>query len=181
MTIDAPILSYAIDQDDYLVKVDEGYHCFAGENGWDRSRESLGRSLWDFVAGQELAKLQRMLLRRIRGEIRQVELPFRCDGPEVRREMDIKIAAGASGSVVLFSAWMRSEERRPQFQPLLSAEAPRSEETLTMCGWCDRFLVGEEWVEVEEAAARLGLFQRPELPQISHGICPDCGEMLLAA
>jgi uncharacterized membrane protein len=174
-------LSYAIDQDDYLVKVDEGYHRFAAENGWERSGESLGRSLWDFVAGQELKQLQRMLLRRIRGEARQVELPFRCDGPEVRREMDIKIAAGASGRLVLFSASMRSEERRPQAQPLLSADAERNDDTLTMCGWCDRFLVGGEWVEVEEAAARLGLFQRRELPQISHGICPDCTELLMAA
>jgi hypothetical protein len=181
VTIAAPVLSYAIDQDDHLVKVDEGYHRFARENGWERSGESLGRSLWDFVAGDELKKLQRMLLRRIRGEVRQVELPVRCDGPDVRREMEIKIAAGSAGRVVLFSARMRSEEQRPQPQPLLSPDATRGEETLTMCGWCDRFLVGEEWVEVEEAAARLGLFQLTELPQISHGICPDCGQMLMAA
>ncbi len=177
----APVLSYAIDEDDHLVKVDEGYHCFAKENGWDRSGESLGRSLWDFVAGPELEKLQRMLLRRIRGEVRDVELPFRCDGPDVRREMDIKIAAGASGRIVLFSARMRSEEKRPRSQPLLATDATRSAETLTMCGWCDRFLVGEEWVEVEEAAARLGLFQRTKLPTISHSICSDCAEMLMAA
>ena len=176
-----PVLSYAIDQDDHLVRVDEGYHRFARENGWDRSGESLGRSLWDFVAGEDLKRLQRMLLRRIRGEVRSVELPFRCDGPGVRREMDVKIAAGSSGQVVLFSARMRSEEPRPRPQPLLSAQAPRGEETLTMCGWCDRFLVGGEWVEVEEAAARLGLFQRSELPTIDHGICPECSQLLMAA
>jgi hypothetical protein len=50
-----------------------------------------------------------------------------------------------------------------------------------MCGWCDRFLVDGEWVEVEEAVARLGLFQLPEMPAISHGVCPDCTEMLIAA
>jgi hypothetical protein len=52
---------------------------------------------------------------------------------------------------------------------------------LTMCGWCDRFLVDGEWVEVEEAVARLGLFELPKLPSIDHGVCPDCTEMLLAA
>jgi hypothetical protein len=50
-----------------------------------------------------------------------------------------------------------------------------------MCGWCDRFEVEGEWVEVEEAARRLELFDRPELPALNHGICPDCSEMLLAA
>jgi hypothetical protein len=82
---------------------------------------------------------------------------------------------------VLFAARLRSEESRDLSQPLLDPEAPRGEETLTMCGWCDRFEVDGEWVEVEEAAKRLELFSRPELPTLSHGICPDCNEMLLAA
>ncbi len=122
-----------------------------------------------------------MLVRRVRGEVRSVELPFRCDGPDVRREMDIHIAAHSSGRIVLFSARLRSEERREAFQPLLAADAPRGEETLVMCGWCDRFLVGGRWVEVEAAAAQLGLFQLDEMPALSHGICPGCSEMLLAA
>jgi hypothetical protein len=122
-----------------------------------------------------------MLLRRVRGELGVVDLRFRCDGPALRREMDIRIASQASGRYVLFSAQLRAEEWREEFQPLLAAYAPRGEETLTMCGWCDRFLVGGEWVEVEEAAARLRLFELPEMPAIDHGVCPDCTEMLLAA
>jgi hypothetical protein len=137
--------------------------------------------LWDFVAGEEMKKIQRMLLRRIRGEARSIELPFRCDGPEARREMDIRIESRSSGRFVFFSARLRSEERRDEFQPLLSTEIPRSEQALTMCGWCDRFQVGGEWVEVEEAAARLELFMFEELPAISHDICPDCSETLMAA
>lgn len=122
-----------------------------------------------------------MLVRRIRGAGREVDLPFRCDGPEVRREMDIRIAARSSGRYVIFSARLRSEQTRPAFQPLLSAEVPRGERTLTMCGWCDRFLVDRGWVEVEEAASRLALFQSEEMPEINHGICPECSKLLLAA
>lgn len=122
-----------------------------------------------------------MLLRRVRGELSSIDLPFRCDGPTVRREMDIRIASQASGRFVAFSARLRAEEWRHEFQPLLATETPRGEETLTMCGWCDRFLVDGEWVEVERAVARLGLFQLPEMPEIDHGVCPDCTEMLRAA
>lgn len=164
-----------------MIKVDDGYYAFAEENGWEGADSSLGRSLWDFVAGAELEKLQRMLLRRVRGELGSVDLPFRCDGPGVRREMDIHIAAQASGRFILFSARLRAEEPRNEFQPLLATETPRSEETVTMCGWCDRFLVDGRWVEVEEVVARLGLFKLPELPAINHGVCPDCTEMLMAA
>ncbi|HEY7949723.1 MAG TPA: hypothetical protein VID51_02695 [Solirubrobacterales bacterium] len=179
MTTEA--LSYAIDEHDHLVKVDRGYYRFAEENGWAEATTSLGRSLWDYVAGEEMRKLQRMLVRRVRDEVGDVELPFRCDGPEVRRRMDIRIVARPGGRAVLFSARLRAEEEREEPQPLLDPEAPRGEEILTMCGWCDRFEVGGEWVEVEEAARRLELFDRPELPALSHGICPDCTEMLLAA
>jgi hypothetical protein len=174
-------LSYAIDEHDHLIKVDRGYYRFAEENGWGEAGTSLGRSLWDYVAGHEMRKLQRLLVRRVRDEVGDVELPFRCDGPGVRREMNIRIVARPGGRVVLFSARLRSEKARDFPQMLLDPETPRSEETLDMCGWCDRFEVDGEWVEVEEAARRLELFNRPELPALSHGICPDCNAMLLAA
>jgi len=179
MTVES--LSYAIDEQDHLVRADEGYYRFAEENGWDEASTSLGRSLWDYVAGEEMKKVQRILVRRIRDEVGSVELPFRCDGPAVRRKMDIRIAARPGGRAVLFSARLRAEEEREEPQPLLNPEVPRAEDTIDMCGWCDRFDVEGEWVEVEEAARRLELFNRPELPALSHGICPDCNEMLLAA
>jgi hypothetical protein len=174
-------LSYAIDEHDHLVRVDEGYYRFAEENGWNEAGASLGRLLWDYVAGHEMRKLQRLLVRRVRDEVGDVTLPFRCDGPDLRREMDIRIVARPGGRVVLFSARLRAEEERDLPQRLLDPAAPRSEEMLEMCGWCDRFEVDGEWVEVEEAARRLGLFDQAELPELSHGICPDCNAMLLAA
>ncbi len=174
-------LSYAIDEHDHLIRVDDGYYRFAEENGWADAGSSLGRSLWDYVGGSEMVKLQRLLLRRIRDGVGDVELPFRCDGPNVRREMDIRIVARPGGRVVLFSSRLRSERERDLPQRLLDPATPRSAEVLAMCGWCDRFEVDGEWVEVEEAAARLELFNRAELPALSHGVCPDCNALLLAA
>src|SRR3954452_17840526 len=110
MTVQA--LSYAIDEHDHLIRVDDGYSRFAEENGWREAGTSLGRSLWDYVAGHEMKKLQRLLVRRIRDEVGDVELPFRCDGPGVRREMNIRIVSRPGGRVVLFSARLRSEEVR---------------------------------------------------------------------
>lgn len=180
MTIET--LSYAIDDQDRLIKVDAGYYRFAEENGWEGAGSSLGRSLWDFVAGHEVKKLQRLLLRRVREGVRDVELPFRCDGPEMTREMNIRIAADRTGRVVLFSARLRSEEEREEPQPLLDTGTPRDEgDFLSMCAWCDRFLVEGEWVEVEEAAKRLELFRRRQMPMLDHGICPQCSGQLLAA
>lgn len=175
-------LSYAIDDEDRLIRVDDGYYRFAAENGWEGAGDSLGRSLWDFVAGYEVKKLQRLLLRRVREGVRGVDLPFRCDGPDVTREMDIRIAADKSGRVVMFSTRLRTEEERPEPQPLFDPSVPRDNgDFLPMCAWCDRFLVEGEWVEVEEAAKRLELFRRSKLPELDHGICPQCSGQLIAA
>jgi hypothetical protein len=180
MTVET--LSYAIDEEDRLIRVDEGYYRFAAENGWDGADASLGRSLWDFVEGHDVKKLQRLLVRRVREGAHDVELPFRCDGPDVTREMDIRIAAGSTGRVVLFSARLRHEEDREEPQPIFDPDAARDDEDfLPMCAWCDRFLVDGEWVEVEEAAKRLELFRRSEMPTLDHGICPTCSGQLLAA
>ncbi len=177
----APSLSYAIDEHDRLVRVDGGYYEFAAENGWPEAATSLGRSLWDYVAGEEMRKLQRLLIRRLREGAGTVELPFRCDGPGVRREMQIRIAARPGGRAVLFSARLLAAQERERPQPLLDPAAPRGADMLEMCGWCDRFRVGGKWVEVEEAARLLGLFDRAELPTLTHGICPECNDLLLAA
>jgi hypothetical protein len=178
MTVEA--LSYAIDDQDRLIRLDEGYYRFAEENGWESANGSLGRSLWDFVAGEDVRKVLRLLVRRIRDGVRDVELTCRCDGPGVTREMDLRIAATSTGRGVLFSARVRSQaEREPQ--GLLDPGAPRGADPLPMCAWCDRFEVGGEWVEAEEAARRLELFRRSEMPSLDHTVCPRDREILLAA
>jgi hypothetical protein len=179
VTVEA--LNYAIDHNDRLIRLDDGFYRFAEENGWEDVGSSLGRSLWDFVAGEDVRKLQRMLVRRIRDGVRDVELTCRCDGPGMTREMDVRIVAGSSGRGVLFSARVRSEEVRDEPQRLLDPDVPRGEERLPMCAWCDRFEVDGEWVEVEEAAKRLELFRRSELPTIDHTICSRDSQKLLIA
>lgn len=173
-------LSYAIDDQDRLIRLDDGYYRFAEENGWHDAEASYGQSLWDYVAGEEVKKVLRLLVRRIRDEVRDVELTCRCDGPSVTREMDLRIAATSSGRGVLFSARVCSEsEREPQ--RLLDPDAPRRGDPLPMCAWCDRFEVEGEWVEAEAAARRLRLLRRKEFPELAHTVCPRDREALLTA
>jgi hypothetical protein len=179
--VNVETLSYAVDDQDRLIRVDEGFYRFAEENGWQSAGDCLGRVLWDFVAGHDVRKLQRLLLRRIRDGAGPVELPFRCDSPELRREMDIRIAADRSGRVVLFAAKLRETREWEEPQPLLNARARRGGDFLPMCAWCDRFLVKGEWVEVEVAARQLELFRRTEMPPLDHSVCPACAGTLEAA
>jgi hypothetical protein len=171
------VLSYTIDSEDRLTGADEGYFSFAERNRWVGADQSIGRPLWDFVAGSTVQKVQRSLVRRVRRSGRRIDLPFRCDGPEVRREMSIQIEPRGPDGNVVFSATVIAETNRPP-QALLDPDEPRSEGLIEMCGWCDRFCVDGEWMEVEEASLALGLTTTSELPRLSHGLCPDCAALL---
>ena len=75
-----------------------------------------------------------------------------------------------------FRSELLREEPRPKVD-LLDPALPRGTDFLEMCSWCKK-VKAPDWVEVEEGVARLGLFQEPGLPRVSHGICPDCSRVL---
>ncbi len=172
-------VSYTVDEQDLLIAATTGYFAYARENHWDDAESSIGRSLWDFVSGMTMVRVQRTLLHRVRETGRLVELPFRCDSPTIRREMTIGIEAQEDGGV-RFAPRVRFEQTRPH-QRLLDSAEQRGSDLIEMCGWCDRFFVGDRWLEIEDAAAELNLTARDDLPEISHGICVRCSEMLLTA
>jgi hypothetical protein len=73
------------------------------------------------------------------------------------------------------SCILKEEPREPV--ALLDPVAVRSDELVKICSWCKRVqLDHSEWVEVEEAVARLGLFHANQLPGLTHGMCPSCYE-----
>jgi hypothetical protein len=93
--------------------------------------------------------------------------------------MSIVLEPQAEGRVA-FSAHVIAEQTRTH-EGLLDPGKSRGIDLIEMCGWCDRFMVGDRWVEVEEAAAGLGLATAANLPEISHGLCSDCSKMLSGA
>ncbi|MGF1677686.1 MAG: hypothetical protein ACFCUX_00665, partial [Candidatus Methylacidiphilales bacterium] len=100
---------------------------------------------------------------------------LRCDGPACRRLLEMIIRAAADGSVEFETKSLHVEDRAPV--ALLSRGAARSTELIRVCAWCNRIDSGSgsgEWVEIEDAVERLGLFELQEVPQLTHGICEAC-------
>ena len=104
--------------------------------------------------------------------------PLRCDSPSVRRLLSVQVSPAVSG-LVGFRVRTVSEEARPAV-PLLGPGTPRARELLRVCGWCNRVDVAGAWAEVEDAVARLGLFERPAVPAVTHGMCGDCEARMTA-
>lgn len=166
-------LAYRVDADDRLVDVAGEWDAFAVANGAPDLRfETLrGRSLPVLVTGPEMRLLTAQLLKRARAR-GELVLPFRCDAPERRRFLTMRLRAAGDGGVWIETTLERVEPRAPV--ALLDARVPRADELLVVCSWCRQVRLDGRWVEAEEAVEALGLFDAPRLPRISHGICPPC-------
>lgn len=170
---EAADVRYVLDAEDRIVEVAPHWEEFGRKNAApDATLHPLGRLLWDFISDPTTRQLYQAMVRRARGGER-VRVPYRCDAPDRRRFMELRIEAAPSGSVEFRSRLLRLEPRDPVL--LLDASLPRVDRPqIRTCSWCKQMEVEGEWVEVEEGIRRLDLFDAAELPPISHGICPGC-------
>lgn len=168
-------LVYMVDERDRLIYVNPAWELFALENDAPEltAHSVLGRPLLDFIHGAESKHMTSMLLRRVRAAGSAIVVPFRCDSSSQRRELEM-VVTPIDGCVEFRTRVSRSLPRRPI--PLLTRGRPRTDELLTLCSWCNRVKVFDQWVELEDAAQVLGLFERPILPTLTHGICTRCVE-----
>ncbi|MEO7272449.1 MAG: hypothetical protein ABIX28_00805 [Vicinamibacterales bacterium] len=173
-------VTYRIDREDRLIEVCENWRAFALENGGPMPHVDplLGHTLWNFIADPATVHLYQLMVARIRGGGAAVRFQFRCDSPERRRLMSMEMFGEEEGSVTFRATPIYEEARSRVPAPARLAGAP----LLPVCGWCSRFrLADDEWVEPEAAVAALGIFQSSSVPEVTHGMCPDCYVAIMKA
>lgn len=171
-----PIIRYAIDAEDRICFVDEGWRRFAQANDGEElvGPSTLGRSIWDGISDPTTRALYQQIVARVR-QGRSARFTLRCDGPGCRRLLEMTISLAPDGSVLFETQALRVTEREPV--DLLSRRATRSTTLLRACAWCNRIDAGfgtDDWVDVEEAVERLRLFEAEQMPRVTHGICGSC-------
>jgi hypothetical protein len=167
---------YRIDADDNVVSVNTTFRRFAEANGSPGLAEAtIGSSLWSAVAGDETSLLWRELVARARTHA-VVSVPYRCDAPGLRRQLQMRLSALPAGGVEFISTLTRAEERDPV---ALLAASYGTGEPVRACSWCRR-VDADGYTEIEDAVARLGLLEQ-ELRPISHALCPNCAADVRAA
>lgn len=164
---------YRIDAQDRIVSTNPEWDRFALENAGENlvSERVRSESLWDYISDHTTRLLYRDLLKRVRSG-HQANFPLRCDSPDLRRFLEMSMRLAEGDTVEFEVRTLRLEKRAAQ--PLLERGGERSDEFLRMCGWCKKMPYGAGWVEIEEAVAKLSLFESAELPLVSHGICEAC-------
>ena len=167
---------YATDDDGRIVFVDAGWCRFARENGapdFAAPERLYGRSLLSFITDSTTLHVYHVLMDRVANAGRTILLPFRCDGPPVRRWLELQMAPRPGGGVDFATRQIRAERRAvplPFDRPGL-----RTDTMMRMCSWCKNVQMDSgQWARVEDAVKTFQIFTDADVPQITHGICPDC-------
>lgn len=169
---------YRIDADNNIQWVDENWMPFACDNQAQEldPKNVIGTPLFHYVTGTGAQHLYHMIIDRVRQSQLPAVIPFRCDGPDVRRFMELRITPCDNGAVELEGRILREEPRRRV--PLFDLTVKRTGDFVKMCSWCKKVQVNEEWKEVEDALEEMKLFNEHEQPQLTHGVCPACSESI---
>jgi hypothetical protein len=166
---------WIIDAADKISYVNDDWLTFARDNTAPQLNASvvLDRPIWRFIQGQETGYLYQQIFDRVRAGVSPVKFPFRCDSPDCRRFMEMKLSLLPGGAIQFISHLVREEWRDPV--DLLDASRDRSGEFLKVCSWCKKINIpGQGWGEIEAAIGPLDLFGHHTTPRMTHTICDSC-------
>lgn len=168
-------LEYAVDREDRISRVCDRWDRVAEDAGAPQlvAGRVVGSFLWGHVTDPTTRLLWEALAAAARSTGRHRSVPLRCDTPEWRRW--IRLDVSVAGPELVFQSRLERVELRSRPLPLSPTPAAGEGSPLWMCSWCKRVAVRkDDWLELEEAAVRLGLFEEARPVAISHGICGSC-------
>jgi len=179
-TADHRVYRYRVDRSDRLSAVDDAWLDFARDNqAAELTREHvLGEPLWQFISGHETRQIYQLLLERIRAGGGPISVPFRCDSPDRFRFMQLDLRAGERGSVEFTGILERDLARH--HTAILERLRTNARYTFPICSFCRRIFAFGEWLELEQAVARLRLLESEDPPGIEEDVCTSCQEKCLA-
>jgi hypothetical protein len=176
--IDSRTFVHRVDLHGRLCSVNRAWLDFAAENGWPiTSADIVGRPLMDYIADTHTRYLYGMMLTRLRHGHGPISFEYRCDAPDCRRHMQMRIIADHAAREIEFQNRILHIERRSA-QPLWQPQRPRTAHPVDVCSFCKRVDTGQAWVEVEDAVMHLRLFDCDRLPQVRQRVCSDCSGKL---
>ncbi|MCG6969794.1 MAG: hypothetical protein LJE85_08520 [Gammaproteobacteria bacterium] len=171
---------YRIDANNQLIDVDENWDRFALANDSPQLVRALvvRKPLFELISDPLSGHLYKLLIERVKHTGKTISFKFRCDSPAMRRYMHMEMVRQVENDGVCFKSTTEREEPREPVE-LLAPHAKRSDDLVIICSWCKRVKVSEDqWLDIEQGIQRLGLFDAEVLPQLSHGMCPDCNKSI---
>lgn len=165
-------ICYWLDVGDTIVDIAPGWEHFANANDAPDLdvRRVIGRNLMNYVHGDVTRMFVRTLIQSARLLRRPLVRPYRCDSPEVRRDMEMRLCVEDSGLLRWEHRLVSATpfERRIAFAPAEPTEARRC---TVRCSMCNRLKSPRGWHEPVDQPPPAETCS--PLPVI-YGVCPEC-------
>ena len=165
-------VTYRIDRQNKIPSIEGPWDSFADNAGAPECfrEELLGTDVFAAISDEMTVHFYKTLFNQVRLERQSIRLPYRCDGPDVRREMSIAVLPDRDGCLTILSTVLAevSEIGRPEF-----INAPLSE--IVRCSACNKLKVENQWRDALDAKAEglLPTTNSGAVP-VRYGICPAC-------
>jgi len=168
------VITYRLDHRDTIVEVSQTWNHFALSNNATEktlAKAVIGCTVFSFILGDPTRMYFQALLQQARILGRSLARNYRCDSPELKRYMEMRLTPEPEGIVRLDHTIQRVEPLKPSlsFQPASRVTS----ETIGRCSVCARLTTGLRWVQPEEVLKQ-GQFPRDGAIPVRYLVCPDC-------
>lgn len=161
---------YELDVDNNIVSVNPVWQSFAVANHAPELSvdQVIGKPLMQYISGNTTKQFWQALLDKARKANVALHLDYRCDSPDLRRFMRIKVCRGDSDKLLFESALLRIEPRPVSIH--FKRAQQRGGDTKVRCSFCNHILHKSHWVEAESLVTGNMVVTL----DVTYGICPKC-------
>ncbi len=138
-----------------------------------------GKSVFEQFGDQETRMIYAKIFERVRASGQAVHFQIHCDELQLIRILEVFILPVGDGHLEVGFRVLKEQARDAA---LILERCGVDQPFITMCSYCgDLKDSNGNWQTLEQKITSIDLFSDASLPQISHGICPDCAENFLAS
>lgn len=175
-TAQQPIV-YQLDKKRRIIDVDGPWDRFALENDGAAAcaERVIGQPLLHFVSGDDARMWIDTLLQLAALTSQPLERPYRCDSPELRRFMKMRVLPEDGGMLRVEHLLL---EVQPRVRPVRFLPVPGNYPKLRLrCSICGRVKCQDRWQEAEHCCEEGA--GTPTIA-VAYTVCPTCGEERLS-
>lgn len=167
-------VTYRVDANDTITDVGSEWDRHARLNDADRlvADRIIGTRLYTHVSGDTCRTFVWTMLDGVRKVGKPVVQPYRCDGPDCKRQMEMRISPEPGDGLLLEH---RLVEVTPLARPVrFVASGPGSLAPIVRCSMCNRLKVRQQWQEHDRLPMQ-AMGGSAGIPVI-YGVCATCRE-----
>mgnify|MGYP001110656484 CR=1 FL=1 len=168
-------VEFVLDTDNGIARVGGAWDRFARDNDApDLGGAAVtGKPLLDFISGKVTRAYLLRLIDRVCVGGEPIELDYRCDSPETRRFMRMRISEQAGGGLLFQHRLLRAEQRTVPVHFYRPAEPIRG--CHVRCSMCNLIQVGDVWGEAESL---LPVRELRKAVAVIYGVCQACQQKI---